>query len=329
VILPGASLATIPADEAKLLSRAAAWHPEIGLPCLTVPFLQEVSQSDGLDFATALVHDRLLRHPNNAAFLERFQSSSKSLSPADCLIGIAPGAFYREHKNTGADGRRIVELARTLQVSAELIPVKSFGFLAENAAIISEWLETKQSRDVILVSLSKGSTDIKHALSMPGASQRFSNVRAWISFSGIVHGTALVGWLRARPLRQFLFRLLLRIQGHHPGVIEELCRDKHVLRPWPSIPSHMLVVHVHGLPLRRHLHHPWALRAYERLTPLGPNDGGGILLGDLTKLPGFVCPIWAADHYLSPAWDITPVFLAIACACLPITCSPQAILSAT
>src|SRR2546425_13081518 len=61
-------LPIFPADEAKLLSRAAAWHPEIGLPCLTVPFLQEVSQSDGLDFATALVHDRLLRPPNNAAF---------------------------------------------------------------------------------------------------------------------------------------------------------------------------------------------------------------------------------------------------------------------
>ena len=44
-------------------------------------------------------------------------------------------------------------------------------------------------------------------------------------------------------------------------------------------PAHVRVVHVCGFPLQRHLTHPWAARGYSRLSPLGPNDGGGILLG--------------------------------------------------
>jgi hypothetical protein len=67
------------------------------------------------------------------------------------------------------------------------------------------------------------------------------------------------------------------------------------------------VIHILGFPLRRHLAHPWAPRAYERLAPLGPNDGGGFLLGEVAQLPGTVLPVWGADHYLQPAWDAVPL----------------------
>ena len=212
--------------------------------------------------------------------------------------------FYREHKYTGADGTRIVELARELGCQTERVPIKSFGSLSENARIILDWLEAQTAKRVALVSLSKGSADVKTALGLPDAGEAFRCVTTWVSVSGIVQGTPLVAWLQKRPLRWLGVRLLLRFQGHRATVMDDLRReDGAPLASWPQIPVHLRVVHVFGFPLRRHLSHPWAPRAYERLSSMGPNDGGGNLLGDVTRFPGIVFPVWGADHYLGPGWD--------------------------
>jgi len=70
------------------------------------------------------------------------------------------------------------------------------------------------------------------------------------------------------------------------------------------LPAHLRVVHIVGFPLACHLTSRLARRSYRRLAPLGPNDGGGILLGDVTRLPGLIYPVWGADHYMRPAWDV-------------------------
>jgi len=88
------------------------------------------------------------------------------------------------------------------------------------------------------------------------------------------------------------------------------------LSTWPSLPVHLRIVHVCGFPLRRHLTHPWAPRAYERLAGLGPNDGGGLLLADCARWPGILCPVWGADHYLAPNWDSQPLVTGIVAAAL-------------
>src|SRR5258705_70841 len=63
-------------------------------------------------------------------------------------FGIVPGAFYREHKNTGANGERIAAILRGLGVPTELVPVRSFGRLEENARIINDWLRAQQGKRV-------------------------------------------------------------------------------------------------------------------------------------------------------------------------------------
>jgi hypothetical protein len=55
-----------------------------------------------------------------------------------------------------------------------------------------------------------------------------------------------------------------------------------------------------GFPLAQHLTNALARRCYRRVRHLGPNDGAGILLGDVCRLPGHVYPVWGADHYLRP-----------------------------
>lgn len=297
-------------EDARLLARADEWEG-------CADDFSAVARSEGIEFATALLHARILRAPANAEFLRAARAARQTTRLDADLIGIVPGAFHREHRDTGADGARLLAIVRESRCEAEVIPVASFGTLDENARTIHGWLAAHRGRRVAIVSLSKGGTDVKRALALPGADAAFSHVAAWVSLSGIVQGTPLIAWLRARPLRWWSVRMLLWWRGHPRQTLEDLRHGPGTpLAAWPALPAHMSVVHVCGFPLRRHLAHPWASRAYERLAPLGPNDGGGILLADTLALPGIVCPVWGADHYLAPRWDVLPLLKGIIAAAL-------------
>ena len=289
-------------EDAPLLRRASAREEP-------VHDFAALSRIEGLEFATALLHDRILRVPENAGFLRAAREAGRAASINADLIGVVPGAFHREHRGTGADGARVLAIAREVGCEAELIPTGSFATFSESARAIVNWLDAHRGRRIALVSLSKGGADVKHALRTPDA---FGSVAAWVSLSGIVQGTPLVAWLRKRPLRWWSVRLLLWWRGYSGQTLEDLRHGPGApLSSWPALPAHLTVVHVCAFPLRRHLAHPWATRAYERLAPLGPNDGGGILLADALTLPGFVCPVWGADHYLAPRWDVLPLLKGI------------------
>lgn len=301
----------IPAEEdARLLARAAAWTgPESDLA--------ELTRSEGLDFATALLHERLLRVPANADFFRSAREAPRPAKISTDLIGIVPGAFHREHRNTSADGACVLAIARELGCAAVVLPTGSFGTLDENARVLLDWLAAQRGRRIALVSLSKGGADVKRALSLPEAARAFAAVSAWVSFSGMVQGTPLIEWLRRRPLRWWAVRLWLGWRGYRAAALEDLRHGPGTaLAAWPALPGHLRVVHVCGFPLQRHLAHSWAPRGYARLSALGPNDGGGILLGDLARLPGIVCPVWGADHYLAPRWDARPILTGILAAAL-------------
>ena len=296
----------ISAEDKDLLAHAAAWEscPTLG-DCSPMK-LAEVAHKQGVEFATAVLYDRVLRNVEHRTFFQQVQTSDPYAPIQPALVGIIPGAFHREHKNTGADGARLAAIVKSLNCPVESVPLESFGSLARNASLIADWLWHHKQQRLLLISLSKGSADLKVALALSNANEVFSNVVAWISLSGLPQGTPLVTWLRRQPLRRLGVRLLLRVRGQRYSVVEELRPEAGgPLAGWPVLPPHLRVIHVVGFPLRRHLAHPWAVRAYERVAPLGPNDGGGFLLGDLTQLPGTVFPVWGADHYLQPAWDAT------------------------
>ncbi len=288
-------------EDCDLLARAAAWSGEVG-------DYAALAREHGLDFATAALYTRIARHEENVRFLA---STTHGVKPVVNRIAIVPGAFHREYKSTGADGARFAAIVRSMGLEADVLPTAAFGRTAENARIILDWLAA-QTQPVALVSLSKGTTDLKYALTLPEAATAFANVPAWLSFSGLFHGTPLIDWLRRQRLRHLAVRALLWWRGHPRSTLGDL-RHAHAV---VAIPPHLRVVHVCAFPLRRHLAHEWAPRAYGRLSPLGPNDGGGILLSDALRFPGIVCPIWAADHYLAPRWDITPSLTAIIAAAL-------------
>jgi hypothetical protein len=305
---------TLTEDDARLLASVAAHPGDQELTSLDAPRLAELARHEGLDFATALLYDRLLRVPANAAF---WQAAQEPARLGVDLIGVVPGAFHRQHQNTGANGERVLAIARELGCEATVIPTPSFGTLDENAEVILRWLAEHRGRRIALVSLSKGGADVKRALASTSEPAAFGDVAAWVSFSGLVQGTPLIEWLRCRPLRWWGVHLQLRWYGCGSRALEDLRHGPGTtLDPWPPLPGHLTAVHVVGFPCQRHLAHPWARRGYARLSALGPNDGGGILLADCARLPGIVCPLWGLDHYLASARDSLPILTGIVAAAL-------------
>jgi hypothetical protein len=155
-----------------------------------------------------------------------------------------------------------------------------------------------------MVSLSKGGAEMKLALAAPDAPEVFHNVSAWISLSGLCEGSPLANWLAGQHWRLPLIRFFFWYHGYHCSALRQLERGpggllNFELRP----PRHLQIVHVVGFPMTRHLSSPLAGRGHRRIGPLGPNDGGPILLADLRRLPGLIYPVWGADHYLRPARD--------------------------
>jgi hypothetical protein len=294
-------------DEKALLERAASWPEHPVLADLTAEALRKVAAEEGHDFAVALLHDRLRRSPEHGPFMRQVEEHppEKSGPWARATWAIVPGAFYRERPETGADGQRLATIGARLGCRLERIPVASFGSLAENARTLCDWLAARPDETFVLVSLSKGTLDVRRALAELDAGWAFRNVTAWVNLSGLFQGTALIDWLARRRLRRLVIWLYCWWLGYRFATLAELERRPADLRADRfKLPMHMRVLHVIGFPLRQNLSSSLARRAFARLEPFGPNDGGGNLLSDVAGWPGIVYPVWGTDHYLQASWDI-------------------------
>lgn len=297
---------TLTDTDEDVLDRAARWPHDRDLVEVTPERLRCVAAAEGTDFATALLYDRILRSPEHGPFIRQLDcpvADDDCPVPSNLLLAIAPGAFYVDFPHTGADGQLLRQEAGRMGIRSELIPFRSFGHLEENARILTDWLGQRPADEtIILVSLSKGGSDVKTALTAPSAARAFRNVAVWISLSGLLGGTPLANWVLRNRLRTFWFRLLLWWRRYDFCVVRELAYGPHTpLASDLRLPPHLRAIHVVGFPLERHLTNRLARRCYRRVAALGPNDGAGIVLADFARLPGAAYPVWGADHYLRPA----------------------------
>ncbi len=293
----------LPADERALLDRAHDWPAFPRWQDLTEELLRQLAAEHGIDFATALLYDRLVCSPEYGPFLAGLHALTEQAPPARLLnatLVVVPGAFHVEFPHTGADGRLLREEAERFGCRTELVPLASLGSLAQNARALRDHLLTTDG-PVILASLSKGGADVKRALAEPDAGETFRNVIVWVNLCGLVHGTPLVDWVRARRLRTWWYRGLFWLRGFDFAAAAELARGPGTPLDFAlRLPPALHAIHLVGFPLRRHLSNALARRCHRRLRPLGPNDGAGILLADVGRLPGLLYPVWGADHYLRP-----------------------------
>lgn len=303
-------------DDSALGARIAAWTKHAHWRDLSQEVLSRIAADEGVDFATALLYARIrnsAEHGPCCDSVETIQDAPGNEDyKKDVLFGIVPGAFYRQHLETGADGRKLREALDRLGFSYELIPVESIGTVRGNASIIGDWLARQvKERPIILVSLSKGGAEIKMALSMPGTVRNFENVAAWMNIGNVLNGSPMITWLRERPWCMGLYRLIFFLQRRNFGFVLEMDRGHDsLLAREVELPEHVKLYHVSGFPLARHMSTPRAAQWRQRLSHLGPNDSVS-LLSDLCALPGTIIPVFGTDHYFQPDWDIGPALSAI------------------
>jgi hypothetical protein len=287
-----------------LLARAAS-HPEnLSLADLTPEKVCAISAREGVDFATALLYERVRRSPQHSAFIAQidgWQPANHSIGGQDVTIGVVPAAFYRENPDSGADGGLVLEEAHRLGFRAVLIPVSSNGTLQQNAKTILDWLADHRGERIILVSLCKGGPDVKSALSRPDAPEHFRQVSAWVNICGTLNGSLVAEWMLASKPSFFIAWLYCKYHGSNLDFLRELVPSAPGPLSAPlKLPAGMRLINVVGFPLQRHLTNRFMRLCHQRVSRRGPTDGG-VVLADVCALPGVMYPLWGGDHYLRPA----------------------------
>jgi hypothetical protein len=301
--------------EREILERGQELAQSFSLASLTPDVLSAITSREGIDVATAVLYDRVFKCPPNcdgiAKLTQLREQNSKPGPPLDATFAIAPGAFHREFPHTGADGRLLRDVAEKLGYRTALIPVSSTATLTEAAQSIHAWLNQQMNEKIVLASVSKGGADVKVALQLPGASDRFSNVVAWINVGGMLDGSPMVNWLLHRKLRTAFFRALFWWRGYNFRVISDLrYGSQTLLADALNLPPHIRLINVIGFPLTNHMSNHLSRKFRKRIAHLGPNDGG-VMLADACRWPGLLYPVWGADHYMRPSWELRSLVRAL------------------
>jgi hypothetical protein len=292
--------------EEALQERAARWAAEHPAPAFDAAAWREIAAREGIDFATALLFQVIVRSPQHAVFIQELSQDlararelehNRAIVPG-CCVAIVPAAFYKEKPGSGADGRVVRAAAAAAGLRCELIPVHSTGTLSENAAILVNWLSQQKREPMILVSLCKGGADVKVALARAGAAEAFGNVPCWVNICGTLSGSPLAQWLLSNKGTFLAAWIWCKCRRRNFEFLREL-RACGPLAARLRLPETMQLVSLAGFPLRQHLTNGFMRRCHAAIAPMGPNDGG-MLLAEAAALPGLLYPVWKADHYFRP-----------------------------
>lgn len=292
-------------EDAALIRRASGVDPHLVLDGLDDDAVASLVHRHGMEMATAIVYDRVMKSPRHTGLAARLAREAPRPLGHGLVVGLVPGALYDRNAHTGADGERVLGIVRRCGFQAERIETQPFGEPEANGRLIASWIERQieQGRRVALVTLSKGTLDACDGVRLC-APQQIGSIAGWLSLSGVWNGTALVDWLDLHVWRRLLLRGTMAISGRPYGTLETLRRTVTM----PTLPRlNARVVSMVGMPLEKHLCHRWAARGYEQLSRFGPNDGGAIVLSDVRQIPGEVYPVWGMDHYFNPLWDVEPL----------------------
>lgn len=262
--------------------------------------LREVHQQKGVSIATAFLYLQLLKKHNEfIADIDAIDPENPpQLHSTPVKILIVPGMFYGEHEEIGADGALVKEIASQYGITTELIPLKSRGSVRENVLLLREAIESEKHEHVWIVSFSKGSTEVRICLEEMGSEGFPSNIKGWINISGMPKGTLHADKKLKSTSSRMIWKLTKLILGVDLRVTEEIATTNELLSPPMTQQEDFTIIHVVGVPLPSHVNTPLYKR-YELLESHGPNDGI-VMLDEFIELPGYVYPIWGADHFLRP-----------------------------
>lgn len=274
-----------------------------------MPARAEPRLAEALDNATKRLYERVRGSKNNRLLIDAIDAAAQRQPPGAAVIDtnscivLVPGIFYNDYPHTGADGAVLKSVAASMSIPVVTIPIDgSEGFETAADMVNAGLLDVARSAtSIILLSLSKGSAEVRLALTKAEAKQAFHRVTAWISVSGLPLGTPSFENVLRNPLRRAFIRALCALKGWNLDILRELLRH----RPGAAmpIPGHVMFVQVAAFPLAAHVNDRRSRRLRRQLSEFGPNDGFA-LLAELAALPGYMYPVWSADHYLRGIDDL-------------------------
>ena len=288
-------------NEVQLLHEVRQAYPDLSYDDLSRERLALLSQERGVDFATALFYDRIGQSVRHGSFIREVDSLVPDLGNLPQIEGkvlLSPATFYRHFPQYGGDGLLIRQIAAQFGLQTSIVPVPSGSSVREGVPILRQALMAEPDQSVILVSLSKGGSDARLVLAEGQPVTR--KVRAWIQICGVIRGYPLFTLLLRESRFRLGWRLILHTYftylGGNTDLFEDFMYQPGALLSQPPVaPEGILLINVIGCPLSSHL--TGTVGKYHRkLAPLGPNDGYTLLRDGIIE-PGFVYPVWSANHY--------------------------------
>jgi hypothetical protein len=268
---------------------------------------REGMASTDIDAATASLYQSVLASAQHGAFIKAIDAIRRQApgtpGAAALKLVIVPGAFYEQVPRSGADGHVVREQALRLGWPVDTIPIGGSSSVRTNARQICDWLGRQEDGPLVLVSISKGGSDLKMALREPDAAHAFRHVHAWINLCGILDGTPLADWLCSWQIEALANRLYFRALGAKVDFVRELRRGPgEPLDAVLQLPPQLRLISIVGFPQRAHMSNGMSRRCFDRVAAHGPTDGV-IVLADVCAQPGLMYPVWGADHLLRTGTD--------------------------
>ena len=286
--------------------------------------LRALTQDFSPDFATLYFVSRIYQDPRNRKTQDAFHAHVATLRAkgpseifriakrsAPYLIVFVPGYAYKKDPTTGADFAQQRRLMTEAGFRNVLIETDELATVDKNAQIVaSEILRlNEEHRRIILVSTSKGGTEVALAIGKLLPPERLEGVKAWISIGGLLRGTPSADQALQWP-KSWLVRAAFFFTGHRGEVIEDLSTKKRrEVFAQLEFPEHIVTLQYVGVPLSGQIAE-YVQGRYDDLKNLGPNDGL-TLLGDELVEGGIVITDIGLDHYyLDPEIDLKTFALA-------------------
>jgi len=286
--------------------------------------LRELTQEFSPDLATLYFVSRVYQDPINRKAQDAFHAHVATLRAkgpkevfriakrfAPYLIAFVPGYAYKRDPTTGADFAQQRRLMTEAGFKNVLIETDELATVDTNAKIVaSEILRlNEEHRRIILVSTSKGGTEVALAIGKLLPPERLEGVQAWISIGGLLRGTPSADQALQWP-KSWLVRAAFFFTGHRGEVIEDLnTKKRREVFAQLQFPEHILMLQYVGVPLSGQIAE-YVKGRYDDLKSLGPNDGLTLLADELVQ-GGVVITDIGLDHYYSdPEIDLKTFALA-------------------
>jgi len=285
-----------PVDEIELAARVLPLIQALDGHLPDTAFFQKLSAQEGLDYATMALHLAIRRMNGNRKFISELESMPINPDTSDSgqRVVLIPALFYAEHPEVGADGQIALDVARKLGFDAVRAPTKSMGSMSGNAVILHEFLHSLPPRPTILVSLSRGTGEVRLFFDRFQNDAVLESIQGWVNICGLVNGTPIHDMKTRNRWETLKYRAIVALLGGKFSDFLDLCTTHpHWRRPL-MIPPHVTVINALGTPLPCHMQ-THLMGRYRSLAAFGPNDGMNVCRNAL--LPGCTYPIWGADHF--------------------------------